>query len=391
MIAQPNILKKKKNETASFQSSVTNQNLAISCILVSRWQPQQLKFVKVIVCFVIDITGAFISTKKANLNAKLQCCCCFLRVIKPQLIFGARSAQPHIFTSSHQFPIHFFNNRSAIAMFFKALVNRIQLCPKICAKENTIFNAFQNFSTASAIPSIEVAGFRLNRCFPLLSRRDADKVISSGRVTVNGTKAQNGLRLVPNDIVRLDGKVIDWNSHKENTLQPLSLGINNALNIYIKMWKPKNSTCTTDLRDSSNIFAATNILSKVTKHRLFPVGRLDKHTTGLLLLTSDTRLVDNLLGASSGQEKVYEVRLHKNISDEHIQILSEGVEITTATTQGKVITALTLPCVIKRIASRLVLVTVLYYDDVVTSKLLLLSGFVLFKINSFLDDGTQIT
>ena len=190
---------------------------------------------------------------------------------------------------------------------------------------------------------------RLNRCLPMLSRREADKAVASGRVKINNKVAKLGTKVVDGDVLQLDGQVVKWSHLKQSVLTPLSQGIDNSLNVYIKLWKAKGTTCTTDLTDSESIFKTTNILSKVTKHRLFSVGRLDKHTTGIILLTSDTRLMTNLLGASNRQEKVYEVKLHKDISEEHLDVLRTGVEITTETANGKVITAMTLPCVVKRI------------------------------------------
>jgi pseudouridine synthase len=167
-------------------------------------------------------------------------------------------------------------------------------------------------------------------------------------VRINKVVAKLGTKLVKGDVLELDGKIVLWEEQSSNTLKPLWQGIDSTKNVYIKLWKPTGSTCTTEPNDERNIFRQTNILQKVTKNRLFPVGRLDKHTTGLIVLTSDTRLVKTLLGAGTKQEKVYQVKLHKNISDEDIQTLSEGIMITTATTTGKVITAMTLPCVVKR-------------------------------------------
>ena len=207
---------------------------------------------------------------------------------------------------------------------------------------------------------------RLNKVFKKThSRRQADKLILDGRVTVNG-QVSYGTMVEPfADEVCLDGLPVqgweEWNGlvrpPRDDDSNQDSDGTDNDTFAYIKYWKPRGVVCTTDRSIPGNILdeleyedgcPVTNVYS-----RLYPVGRLDKDTTGLLLLTNDGRLPNSLLRSKYKQAKVYNVQTRYPISDEDLQRLRDGVVITTvAQRDGKMaepLTAPTLPCRIERI------------------------------------------
>ncbi|PQJ09412.1 23S rRNA pseudouridine(2604) synthase RluF [Flavipsychrobacter stenotrophus] len=138
------------------------------------------------------------------------------------------------------------------------------------------------------------------------SRREADKLIESERVTVNDLPAFPGDRVMPGDKVEVDGEPI---KKKKKT-------------VYIACNKPVGVTSTTDVRDKTNIITFLNHPT-----RIFPVGRLDKDSDGLILLTNDGDIVNKILRASNNHEKEYIVIVDKNITPEFIQQMSNGIPI----------------------------------------------------------------
>ena len=108
----------------------------------------------------------------------------------------------------------------------------------------------------------------------ICSRRAADKWIEAGRVRINGKVAQKGNRVVDKDKVTIDGKLLK----------------SKPAPIYIALHKPPGITCTTDLKDKTNIIDFIN-----HPKRIFPIGRLDKPSTGLILLTNDGDIVNDIL------------------------------------------------------------------------------------------------
>ena len=140
----------------------------------------------------------------------------------------------------------------------------------------------------------------------LCSRREADKLIEQGRVTVNGKKAQVGQIVEENDMVKVNNKLI---KPKNN-------------NIYIALNKPVGITCTTERHVKGNIIDYVNY-----PERIFPIGRLDKPSEGLILLTNDGSIVNKILRAENKHEKEYKVIVNKNITQEFINGMSNGVRI----------------------------------------------------------------
>ncbi len=138
------------------------------------------------------------------------------------------------------------------------------------------------------------------------SRREADKLIKEGRVTINGNPTKNGNRVFDGDIVLLDGK-------------PL---IDVPQSIYIALNKPIGIVCTTDLKEADNIIDFIN-----HKERLFPIGRLDKPSEGLIFLTNDGDIVNKILRAGNNHEKEYIVKVDRTITREFIHKMGNGIKI----------------------------------------------------------------
>lgn len=138
------------------------------------------------------------------------------------------------------------------------------------------------------------------------SRREADKYIEECRVTINGRDADKGNRVKEGDVVKIDGEFL-----KKKTAP-----------VYIMLNKPKGITCTTDQKDKTNIIDFVNF-----KTRIFPIGRLDKLSEGLIFLTNDGDIVNKILRAGNGHEKEYMVTVDKKISADFINSMRSGVRI----------------------------------------------------------------
>ncbi len=148
------------------------------------------------------------------------------------------------------------------------------------------------------------------------SRREADKVIDSNRVKINGQRAELGTRVEPGDTVTVDGQVIAASPE------------NKSDRVYIAYNKPVGITCTTDRRIKGNIVDAID-----HKERIFPIGRLDKPSEGLILLTSDGDIVNKILRAENAHEKEYLVTVNKSIDDNFVEKMSRGVPILDTVTK----------------------------------------------------------
>ncbi len=144
------------------------------------------------------------------------------------------------------------------------------------------------------------------------SRREADELIEQCRVTINGKDAFKGNRVGENDVVLVDG-------------EPLK---KKKAAVYIMLNKPKGVTCTTDQKDKTNIIDFVNF-----KTRIFPVGRLDKRSEGLIFLTNDGNIVNKILRAGNQHEKEYMVSVNKPIDIDFINRMRSGVRILGTVTQ----------------------------------------------------------
>ena len=146
------------------------------------------------------------------------------------------------------------------------------------------------------------------------SRRAADKLIEDGRVTINGSVPEMGTKISDGDEVRVDGKLISDSNEKP---------------VYIAFNKPVGIVCTTDTRvEKDNIIDYINYPT-----RIFPIGRLDKMSEGLILLTNDGDIVNKILRARNNHEKEYLVNVNKPITPEFIQQMSAGVPILDTVTR----------------------------------------------------------
>ncbi|OAJ73691.1 23S rRNA pseudouridine synthase F [Brevibacillus sp. SKDU10] len=154
------------------------------------------------------------------------------------------------------------------------------------------------------------------------SRREADKLIEAGRVTINGVIAELGSQATSEDDVKIDGK---------------ALGIKKAA-IYIALNKPVGITCTTERHIKGNIIDFVN-----HPERIFPIGRLDKDSEGLILLTNDGDIVNKILRAENNHDKEYIVTVDKPITDSFLKGMASGVRILGTTTK---------PCQVYRINER---------------------------------------
>ena len=150
------------------------------------------------------------------------------------------------------------------------------------------------------------------------SRRAADKLIDQGRVTINGKVPEMGTKIVASDEVRVDGKLIS-----EPKDQPVYLAFN----------KPVGIVCTTDTGVEKD-----NIIDFIGyPKRIFPIGRLDKPSEGLILLTNDGDIVNKILRARNHHEKEYIVTVDKNITPEFLDRMRKGVPILDTVTRGCVV------------------------------------------------------
>lgn len=143
------------------------------------------------------------------------------------------------------------------------------------------------------------------------SRREADKLVDSGLVTINDRPVEMGTKVMPGDKVRVRGKLIDSKPER----------------IYIALNKPRGITCTTERSVEGNIVDYINY-----PQRIFPIGRLDKPSEGLILLTNDGDIVNKILRAGNNHEKEYMVTVDKPISEDFIRNMAAGVPILDTVT-----------------------------------------------------------
>lgn len=172
---------------------------------------------------------------------------------------------------------------------------------------------------------MENSGKRLNKFIAdsgYCSRREADRLIDEGRVQVDGRTGVLGDRILPGMAVTVDGKSLTGEREK----------------VYILLYKPRGIVCTADPREPMNVVDYLNYPTRV-----FPVGRLDKDSEGLLLMTSDGYIVNRMLRAAGGHEKEYEVEIDRPVTREFVARMMAGVPI---------LDTVTLPCKVRRTGER---------------------------------------
>ncbi len=158
------------------------------------------------------------------------------------------------------------------------------------------------------------------------SRREADALIKEGRVTVNGSRPSLTTRVEEGDSVLVDGQTLRIRKAKPGTRK----------HVYIALNKPVGITCTTDQSMKGNIVDFVD-----HEQRIFPIGRLDKDSEGLILLTSNGDIVNELLRAENRKEKEYLVAVNKAVTEEFLRGMAKGVRIHRD---------MTLPCKTRKIA-----------------------------------------
>ena len=157
------------------------------------------------------------------------------------------------------------------------------------------------------------------------SRREADRLIESGRVTVDGKMASPGTKVEPGQEVRIGKKVI------KNHTKKIVLAVN----------KPAGIVCTEDKKEKKNIIRYLNYPVRVTY-----AGRLDKDSEGLLIMTNDGDLINGMMRARYGHEKEYKVTVNQPITDEFVYKMASGVRIIDREKKMDVITR---PCKVEKI------------------------------------------
>ena len=160
-------------------------------------------------------------------------------------------------------------------------------------------------------------GTRINKYLSEIgycSRREADKLIEAGRVLVNGKKAEMGVKISPQDKVTVNGEMLNRPKNKK---------------VYLAFNKPKGIVCTTDTQvEKDNIIDFINY-----PKRIFPIGRLDKPSEGLIFLTNDGDIVNKILRAQNNHEKEYIVTVNKPITQGLLHKMSNGVPILDTVTK----------------------------------------------------------
>ncbi|MFS0725010.1 23S rRNA pseudouridine(2604) synthase RluF [Paenibacillus sp. 1P07SE] len=154
------------------------------------------------------------------------------------------------------------------------------------------------------------------------SRREADKLVEGGRVTINGKLAELGSQAESGDDVRIDGNPLG--AHKQH--------------VYLALHKPVGITSTTEQHVAGNIVDYVG-----HPERIFPIGRLDKDSEGLILMTNDGDIVNRILRAEGEHEKEYIVTVDRPLSPAFVKGMSEGV---------RVLGSMTLPCRVETVSQR---------------------------------------
>lgn len=165
------------------------------------------------------------------------------------------------------------------------------------------------------VPEQKENGVRINKYLGdagVCSRREADKYIEQGKVTIDGVVAEMGSRVFPGQKVVFNGK--ELKKQEEQVL--------------IAFYKPVGIVCTTDTREPDNVIDFLNY-----GKRIYPIGRLDKDSEGLLLLTNDGDIVNKILRAGNHHEKEYLVTVNKPITPEFLKGMAGGVPILDTITK----------------------------------------------------------
>jgi len=164
------------------------------------------------------------------------------------------------------------------------------------------------------------------------SRREADRLIEEGQVTVDGVTASTGMKVRPDQIVCVGGSQIS-----DGPKRDILLAVN----------KPVGVICTTDKRERRNIVDFVGYPS-----RIYPIGRLDKDSEGLILMTNNGDLVNKIMKASNHHEKEYVVTVNKPVTDAFLESMRKGVHIRKEEKGEVLLDAVTRPCTVERMGKQ---------------------------------------
>lgn len=170
----------------------------------------------------------------------------------------------------------------------------------------------------------DINSIRLNKFISdsgFCSRREADKLIEQHRVTINGVVPELGTKVLANDEVRVNNRLIKPSAN------------NKSDRVYLAYHKPVGITCTTERHIKGNIIDAIN-----HPQRIFPIGRLDKPSEGLIFLTSDGDIVNKILRAENAHDKEYIVTVDRPITERFMQAMGAGVPILDTVTKACLVT-----------------------------------------------------
>ncbi len=184
-----------------------------------------------------------------------------------------------------------------------------------CYVANLIYTDLSERAGIMDRNKVKSEGIRINKFLSdagVCSRREADRLIAEGKVTIDGKPATVGSKVFPDSKVTFCGKPVGITDNK----------------ILIAFNKPRGIVCTTDSREPNNIVDFINFPT-----RIYPVGRLDKDSEGLILLTNDGSIVNGILRSRYGHEKEYIVTVNKEITKEFVTRMSEGVPILNTVTK----------------------------------------------------------
>ena len=161
------------------------------------------------------------------------------------------------------------------------------------------------------------------------SRREADRMIEEGRITVDGKKAETGMRVRPDQEIKVGKKVISMGREEE---------------VLLAVYKPPGVICTTDRREERNIVDYVGYPT-----RIYPIGRLDKDSEGLILMTNIGGLVNKMMRAANYHEKEYLVTVHKPVTEAFLERMAKGVRIRKEEKGEVLLDAMTRPCQVEKL------------------------------------------
>ncbi|MCI9251176.1 MAG: pseudouridine synthase [Lachnospiraceae bacterium] len=161
------------------------------------------------------------------------------------------------------------------------------------------------------------------------SRREADRMIEEGRITVDGRKAETGMRVRPDQEIKVGKKIISMERDEE---------------VLLAVYKPVGVVCTTDRREKRNIVDYVGY-----PVRIYPIGRLDKDSEGLILMTNIGSLVNKMMRAANYHEKEYLVTVHKPVTDAFLERMAKGVRIRKEEKGEVLLDAMTRPCQVEKL------------------------------------------